>query len=113
MIDLAWRDIAPLLGVVTGIAGVGYAVLRARMIGDFATAADVRALEERISELETTVRRVPSHDDIRQIGVRVGELERTTAVVSTEVRGVKDILGRVEQMTDLLVRHQLQGEKRA
>ncbi|GGG30882.1 hypothetical protein GCM10010964_18510 [Caldovatus sediminis] len=118
MISQEWKDIASLIGPLIAVGGLLFAWLKLRLAGDFAPAADIAAVREevekaraRLAQVEARLTGMPSHDDIARLSARVGEVERGVAVVGEAVRGTGEVVKRVERMVDLLVRHQLQGEK--
>ncbi len=107
MIQLEGRDIGWLLGVIALAGGGLIAWIRYRLSGDFARAADVTALAARVTAMEHRLSQMPNHEDLRQLQVRVAEVERGVAVVAERVAGLSEIMKRVEHQTGLLVQHQL------
>lgn len=112
--SLDWKEIAAIIAAATAIGGLLVAYIKFRLSGDFAKASDVTALggdvttlSTKITALEQRIDRMPSHEDMRGLGARIGEVERGVAVVHTKVDGVADLLRRVERQTDLLVQHQI------
>lgn len=113
-----WRDIASLVGPLIAIGGLLLAWLKLRLAGDFAQPADIAAVREevekvqaRVAQVEARLSSMPSHGDMAHLSARVGEVERGVAVVGEAVRGTGEVVKRVERMVDLLVRHQLSGER--
>lgn len=107
MIQFEWKDLAWIVGVGALLGGALIAWIRVRLAGDFARAADVATLAARVTAMEQRLSQMPNHEDLRQLQVRVAEVERGVAVVAERVAGLGDIMKRVEHQTNLLVQHQL------
>lgn len=110
MADITWRDIGALLTVATIVGGLVIGWVRWRLSGDFASRADIGGIQARIDEIETRVRSLPNHDDLRRISERLGSVERGVDVVATEVRGLRDGISRVEQTATMLLNNALARE---
>ena len=111
MISFEWRDLAWIATTTAIIGGILLAFLRFKLAGDFAAKKEFVAALERITAAEQRLSTMPSHDDLRVLEKRVGDLERAVAVVAERVGGVLEILKRVEHQTGLLVQHQLKQGK--
>jgi hypothetical protein len=108
VITFEWRDLAGISTIAVIVGGILLAGLRFKLAGDFASRPDLVATVARVAALEQRLSTMPSHDDLRMLQTRVGELERTVAVVAERVGGVHEILIRVERQTTLLVQHKLE-----
>ena len=112
MISFEYKDMAWIATSAVIIGGILLAFLRFKLAGDFAARPDLLATVARLTAVEQRLSTMPSHDDLRLLQSRVGELERAVAVVAERVGGVHEILKRVEHQTGLLVHHQLREGKR-
>ncbi len=97
------------LGSLIGVVVFGW--LRMRFGNDFAKAADMVALGQRVQAVETRIASMPNHDDIRGLTARVAAVESGVAVMTEKARGIEQALGRVEHSVDLLVQHQIAEAK--
>lgn len=107
MVSLEWRDMAAIVTTAVIVGGLVLTFLRFKLAGDFAARPDLEKAMARINSVEQRLSTMPSHDDLRVLQNRVGELERAVAVVAERVGGVHEILKRVEHQVSLLVHHQL------
>lgn len=107
MIAFEGKDIGWIFGVIALLGGGLIAWIRYRLSGDFARATDVTSLGARVTAMEQRLSQMPNHEDLRQLQVRVAEVERGVAVVAERVAGLGEIMKRVEHQTGLLVQHQL------
>lgn len=112
MISFEWKDLAWIATTAAIVGGILLAFLRFKLAGDFAARVDLEKTAARLTTVETRLSTMPSHDDLRNLQNRVGELERAVAVVAERVGGVHEILKRVEHQTGLLVHHQLREGQR-
>jgi hypothetical protein len=112
VISFEWRDVTGIGATSVIVGGVLLAFLRFKLAGDFAAQHDLLSAVSRLTSVEQRLSTMPSHDDLRLLQSRVGELERAVAVVAERVGGVHEILKRVEHQTGLLVHHQLREGKR-
>lgn len=121
MLD-SWSDLASqvgtLVGAATVIGGLVIAWVRYRLSGDFASKADIGALAARMDEIESGLRKVPTHDDVRRLGdrisaveQRIGGVERGVDVVTAEVRGIREGTGRIEHAVLMLTQHELAKQR--
>ena len=113
MLDITWRDTAALLTVATIIGTMVVAWVRWQLRGDFAGKADIATLGTRMEDIETRLRAVPTHEDVRRISERLGTLESGFASVGGEVRGMREGIARVERDLHLLLQHELAKGKPA
>jgi hypothetical protein len=107
VISFEWKDLAWIVAVGVALGGLLLAFLRFKLAGDFAKAADVAAFNGRLAAMEERLTRMPSHDDLRALQHRVGELERGVAVVGEKVSGLGEIMVRVERQQNLMAEHLL------
>lgn len=107
MISFEYKDMAWIATTAAIIGGILLAFLRFKLAGDFAARSDLQAAVARIGVVEQRLTTMPSHEDLRSLQARVGDLEKAVAVVGERVGGVHEILKRVEHQTQLLVHHQL------
>lgn len=117
-------------GVITG-AGMMWAALRTRLGIDFASKAEVQALDGRINAVEDRLQALPTHADLSRISDRLSGVERgltgvervvevqgaelrgVREVFSVELRGVRDLMSRVDSRVGMLFRHELDKERDA
>jgi len=107
-----WKDIALALGAASTIGAIFIAWVRTQLSSDFAKKVDVTKLGAQIEAVETQMRGVPSHNDMRLLSERIGLVERSVAVVSAEIRGVGDGIGRLESDLRMVKEHLLNKEGR-
>ncbi len=108
-------DLGTIGGAVTTVVfggGAALAVIRLNMRGAFATVAALRQLTERVDTMEQQLASAPKHVDLAQMTTRLGVVERGVGVMEATLNGVRDSVRRVEHMTDLLLKHQIDGEAR-
>jgi len=105
------RDVVAFLAAVGTVSGLLIAYIRYSLGGDFAKTSDVAALAAKVTLLEQRIERMPSHEDMRSLGTRIGEVERGVAVVHAKVDGATELLKRIAHHTDMLMQHQLDEEK--
>jgi membrane protein required for beta-lactamase induction len=108
MVSLEWRDLAAIVTTAVIVGGIVLAFLRFKLAGDFAARGDLAKVAQRVDEVEERLTKMPSHNDLFALQMRVNDLDRAVAVVAERVGGVGQILARVEHQTGLLVHHQLQ-----
>ena len=60
-----------------------------------------------MAEWDRRVRDMPQHADLRSISDRLATVERVCDVVRAEMSGMKDAVGRVERMTNMLLQQHL------
>ena len=108
MISFEWKDLLWILGLAGLLAGALISFVKFRLSGDFAKSSDIAALTNRLALLEIRLDRAPSHEDLKVLQARVGDLERGVAVVGEKVNGVGDILVRVERQVNLVSQHLIQ-----
>lgn len=129
MINIEWNQILPIIGVATVLLAGVILYVRSKLDGVFAKTSDVASLrgemEGRMEEMkgqieeargqiagvEKRLANMPDHADVRALDQRVAGVERGVAVVDAKLTGVVQGVGRVEHMVDLLVKHQMEGEK--
>lgn len=102
-----WKDIIVALSAASMIGGVIIAWVRGQLSSDFARKVDITALGTRIEAVETQMRGVPSHADMRLLSERIGQVESGVAVVGAEMRGVTAGVNRVEADMRLIKDHLL------
>ncbi|WP_029004799.1 DUF2730 family protein [Azorhizobium doebereinerae] len=66
--------------------------------------------DARLSRLEAVTEQLPSRKDIEQLGMRLGEVERSTAVAAEATRGMEKLLGSVARTADMMLQNQLRAE---
>ena len=96
-----------ILGLFTGLLGLGLALLVRRPAAG-GTAFSPAGL---LQDWDRRVANMPQHADLRSILDRLGTVERVCDVVRAEMSGVKDAVGRVEKLTNLLLEHHLDDAK--
>jgi hypothetical protein len=106
-----WQQLAALIIVMTFIGGIGLVILRNSLRGVFVGVDSFEALEMRVAGVESHVKVAPTHVDIAQLANRVGGVEQRMEGVSESLSGLRDGVGRVEHMVDLLLQHQLREGK--
>jgi hypothetical protein len=102
-----WTAVAAIMGVVVTLAGFCVWLLRARFQGDFASRGDVADLGERMGKIETRLRDTPTHADVSALSTRLAAVETGVAVVSAELRGIRDGVTRIEHAVRVLHEHEL------
>jgi hypothetical protein len=107
-------DIGTISGGVTAVVFGGGAMLglvRLNMRGVFASVRQYHDLEQRVDAVEERVARGPNHQDLAAMSVRLAAVELGVGVMGATLTGVKESVGRIEKMTDMLVQSQLEAEK--
>ncbi|MBW6402065.1 DUF2730 domain-containing protein [Roseomonas sp. HJA6] len=109
MIQFEYRDLMWILGVGAAVIGALVAFLKNKLTGGdgFARASDMVTISNRVTSIEERLSKMPNHQDLQQLQIRVGDVERGVAVVAERVSGLGEIMKRVEHQTGLLVQHQL------
>jgi putative N-acetylmannosamine-6-phosphate epimerase len=102
-----WKDIIVALSAASMIGGLVIAWVRTQLSPDFAKKKDITDLSDRIEKVETQMRGVPSHADMRLLSDRIGLVERGVDVVGAEMRGVTAGVNRVEADMRLIKDHLL------
>ncbi|MBR0644003.1 DUF2730 family protein [Plastoroseomonas hellenica] len=124
MIQLEWPVVVPALALLSGGLAALVMFVRSRFDGVFAKAETVQKLANEVQELRTGLEArldgidvklgaVPNDDELRELARRVGTVESAVAVVSAEVRGVHEAVGRVEADAKLILTHLLREKKTA
>ena len=104
----AWVSAFTALAIIGGVLLI---LFRQALAKDFTPASSHAALEKRVVEVEQRLALIPTHADMKAVTDRVASVERGVAVVQTSIDGVRESIARVEHMTDLLVKHQLEGRE--
>lgn len=107
MFGIGITDVATWLGAGVTIGGIVIAWVRWQLSGAFGSRDDITALAARISNMEAKLANVPTHDDVRQLGQRIGAVEREISVVAADVRGIREGNGRIEHAIRTLYEHEL------
>jgi hypothetical protein len=107
IVDVNWPHVAAITVVVVTLTGFVVWLLRARFAGDFASRADVVDLGERMGKIETRLSDTPTHADVNALSHRLAAVETGVAVVSAELRGIREGVGRIEHEVRLLREHEL------
>lgn len=105
------RDAVLLLSAAGVIGGVVIAWAKWKLSGDFAGRADIVALSAKVTELDTKLATVPTHDDIRRLGERLTAMESGVSSIAAELRGMRDGIGRVERTVEMLLTNELNKQK--
>jgi hypothetical protein len=113
VMEFDWRDIGAIMAASSLIGGAGIAYVRYRLSGDFAKTSDVRDLGVRMQVIEAKIGGMPSHDDMRILTLRVGDLDRNVAVASANIAGALELMHRVEHQTSLLLENELSKQRKA
>lgn len=111
MIQFEWKDLAWILGVGGLVSGGLIAFVQWKLGAFFAKASDLVQVAGRVTTIEERMSRMPSHEDLRQVQGRVGDVEKGVAVIDVKVEGLGEIMKRVERQTNLLVDYQLRKEQ--
>lgn len=107
MISLDWKELVPLLTIATILGAALIQFVRVKLGGEFVHAGDLAPLAGRLSALETKLGTIANHGDVRDLGARVGAVERGVDIVSAEVRGLAAQAHRIERQVTLLTEHLL------
>nr|WP_249120289.1 DUF2730 family protein [Plastoroseomonas hellenica] len=121
---MEWPVVVPALALLSGGLAALVMFVRSRFDGVFAKAETVQKLANEVQELRTGLEArldgidvklgaVPNDDELRELARRVGTVESAVAVVSAEVRGVHEAVGRVEADAKLILTHLLREKKTA
>lgn len=107
---LGWTEVSAMLTLAAAVSGVALVLIRQALGGSFAGRPALQALERRLGSVETRLNEMPSEDEIRALGNRIGHMERSLNQLSTGHARVEEGVASVRRMVDLLLRHQL-GER--
>ncbi|MFG1466736.1 DUF2730 family protein [Xanthobacter sp. DSM 24535] len=82
-------------------------------VADLSTKVEQRRsdTDSRLSRLEMVTEKLPSRLDIEQLGLRLGAVERSTAVTAESTRGMEKMLGSVMHTANMLLENQLREER--
>jgi hypothetical protein len=115
VINLEWNQVLPVIGVITVLLGGVMLYVRQKLDGVFARSSEVasmrEALEGRMETMERKMATMPDHADVRALGARMSNVESGVAVLGAQINGLAEGVRRVEHMVDLLVKHQMDGDK--
>lgn len=109
LLDVGWRDVAALLTSATIMSGIVIAWVKYRLAGDFASKSDIADMSRRMEGVEHQMATMPTRDDLRRVTERVGGLEKEVAVVSAEVRAIRDSASLIQQDVRFLVTHHIKS----
>lgn len=110
--EFNWRDIGAIVVGSSAVGGAAIAYVRYRLSGDFARTSDVRDLGARMELIEAKISGMPSHEDMRLLTHRVGDLDRGVAVANANIAGALELMRRVEHQTGLLLENELKQTAR-
>ena len=65
----------------------------------------------RLADWDRRVRDMPQHADLRSISDRLTTVERVCDVVRSEMSGVKEAVGRIERLTNMLIAEQIETRR--
>lgn len=108
--EFSWPAVGAIATIVTVAGGMALLWLRNQLARDFTPLVAHNDLARRVNALEHDLRTAPTHSDITGLTARVAAVEGAVGVVKEGVDGIRDSLHRVERMTDLLLKHQLEKE---
>lgn len=104
---IVWRDILLVLSTTGLVSSMFIAWVKYQLAGDFARKPDIDDLGRRLKEVEGQMVTMPTQDDMRRIGDRLGSVERDVSVTAEAIRGVRESQGRIEQSLGMLIQHHL------
>ena len=104
---IVWRDIVLVLSTTGIISSLFLAWVKWQLSGDFARKPDIDDLSRRLKEVEGQMVTMPTQDDMRRIGDRLGGVERDVGITAEAIRGMRESQGRIEQSLSMLIQHHL------
>ena len=97
-----------MVGLLSGLLGIGLIAL-----WRFAPAVSQAPVNgsAMMADWDRRVRDMPQHADLRSISDRLATVERVCDVVRAEISGVKDAVGRIERLTNMLLKEKFDHTK--
>ena len=74
---LSWTEAAAVLTIVAAVSGVALVLIRQALGGSFAGRPALAALERRMASVEARLNEMPTEDELRALGHRIGHIERS------------------------------------
>lgn len=113
-----WGEIKDVLGVLVAVWAVLSSAGLWWLSRQFASKVEVADLEVRVGATEEVVtamkarmESLPDHEDFAEMKEKLANVDGSVKVAAAEIRGLKDVLQRIEQPLNLLVEHHLRGSK--
>jgi len=121
-----WGEIKDALGVVFAIWAVLSSAGLWWLSRQFASKGEVEGLKKKDGELEKRIgateeevtamkarmESLPDHEDFAEMKEKLANVDGSVKVAAAEIRGLKDVMQRIEQPLNLLVEHHLRGASR-
>lgn len=109
--DNTWEEAAGFIAVLGALGAGAVWAVRASTRGMFVPMHKHVALDSRVITLEQRLNAAPTHGDFAALTTRVNAVETGVAVLHATLKSVGESVGRVEHMTNLLLKHQLDREE--
>jgi hypothetical protein len=102
-----WEQWASFLAVLSAIGGVFMFFVRRWLKGEFVGHHAMLSIEGRVGKLEQVQAGLLDEEDLRALNERMGGVETSVAVVQSSVNATQDSIKRVERGVDMLLQHAL------
>lgn len=112
MTDVNWGALASITMVVSAVGAVVLVVLRSKLSHYFVTRQEHIDMDQRLQAAEQKLATAPNHADLRTILDRLAQGQGKFDVMAARMDGIGNMVGRVENQVDMLVRAQLEREGR-
>lgn len=120
-----WGEIKDAFAVIAGIWAVLSSAGLWWLSRQFASKGDVEGLkkkddalekrigatEEEVTTMKARMESLPDHEDFAEMKEKLANVDGSVKVAAAEIRGLKDVMQRIEQPLNLLVEHHLRGSK--
>lgn len=113
------NDLKDWLALAAALAALVSAAVLWRLKGEFPTRTEHKEATTRIAQLEGDVQRLktyqemaPDHEDMGTVMDRLGRVEGSVNALAETVKGIKDIMERMERPLHLLLEFHLKERSR-
>lgn len=120
-----WGEIKDAFAVIAGIWAVLSSAGLWWLSRQFASKGDVEGLrkkddalekrigatEEEVTTMKARMESLPDHEDFAEMKEKLANVDGSVKVAAAEIRGLKDVMQRIEQPLNLLVEHHLRSSK--
>ena len=109
--SLAWTELAAITTVLMVVGGAVLAIATQLLRRTFVARDLFGDLEARVADIETILKRLPTRDDFHLLGRRLEGVESHIGSIREGQAGVAHGVEAVKNIMNLLLRHQLGGER--
>ena len=108
--DLSWQALGAIAGMLVVLAGIALSLIRSNLKTSFVDIGTHNELVVRVTSVESRIIGSPTHDDLRALSAKLSGMVASMAGTTATLIGLGQSVSRVERMTELLLKNELDHE---